>query len=153
MIIKYSNQTTPITWAQIIKYHKNPPTITLPRQHNVIKAYQNHIDELDKDKIDINDLIYKQLFSKNNKKYCMQLNKYPYWCSGLIHYVIWFNPNYNNLIPQDLNKIDPEYVDKIIKTKFNYNDYVYYENVASNKSILGVKHLHVYIKTIAETHV
>ena len=147
MIIKYSNQTTPITWVQIIKYHKNPPNKTLPRQESVIRKYQEHIDLLKNRNESITEYICNKLFSDNDNKYCFIPNKFPYWFVGVDHYLIWFNPKYNHLIPNELNQIDSEYIDRIVKTKYRNNQYVYYENFANNKSVPGIKHLHVYIKT------
>lgn len=151
--IKYSNQSSPITWEQIKKYHKNAPSIVLPREHHIIEKYQIHADMLFKKGIDLKDYIYNQLFEGKDIKYCLELNNYPYWCYGLKHYLLWFNPKYNNLLPTDLNKVNPDIVNNIVKTKYPNNQYIYYENLENNKSIPSIKHLHIFIKTSIETDV
>tara|TARA_Y100000114_G_C11686840_1_gene291509 strand:- start:499 stop:840 length:342 start_codon:yes stop_codon:yes gene_type:complete len=110
-------------WKDIALFHKNPPTIRIPRQEHVQSLY-------DKEKLSEEELKSK-LFS-NNKVWVMTKNKFPYhFIDDTQHYLIWFKnkPNF-----------------KLVEFLLRDYEYVYFENSPENRSIKGISHVHVFIK-------
>lgn len=149
--IRFSNYQKPIVWEEMVKYHCNPPDYVLCREKKVIISYQRFIDELTEKKLDMNNVMLNRLFSDDTVKYSLQINNFPYWCEGIKHYVLWFNPKYKDEFPEDLNKIDSSFVKDIVREKYKFNDYIYYENPYQIRSVNGLKHLHIFVKTSIET--
>ena len=77
-------------------------------------------------------------------------NTFPYYCEENIqHYLIWFNPKYNNLLPDTLNssKFD-NLVRKEVNKNIEYeNQYIYFENYNELKSVRSIRHIHIFIKS------
>jgi len=141
-----------ITWNFIKKFNKKPPLFNLPRDNKINESYINHINECNHKYGSISNYIYKKHFSNKSKKYTIVKNNFPYITeSNIKHLLIWFNPNYYN---HDLNFNKEDTLINSIIHEHNsncciedkINNYIYFENYASNKSVLGVKHIHLFVK-------
>ena len=85
------------------------------------------------------------LFS-DNQFITIRLNDFPYHFEvGLIHYVVWLNPNYFNEseITPRMTKIVKEYVSRFFKNSV----WVYFRNEPNYRTINYIPHYHVIIKT------
>uniref|UniRef100_A0A6C0KE81 Uncharacterized protein n=1 Tax=viral metagenome TaxID=1070528 RepID=A0A6C0KE81_9ZZZZ len=149
--IKFSKFQKPLVWEEIRKYHRNPPDYVLCREKKVIISYQRFIDELIEKNLDMNNEMLNRLFSDDTIKCSLQINNFPYWCEGAKHYVLWFHPASNDEFPENLNKIDSSFVEHIVRDKYKLNEYIFYENYYKHRSVNGLKHLHIFIKTSIET--
>lgn len=132
-----------LTWESLSILHRNPPNFKITRDNEVQKRYDEFINKIKMNNIDINKYISDKFL--NNKNVNFTKNSYPYDIEeDCNHYIIWFENEYFNKITLciDENKI----IDNIIKSKFKNNKYIYFENVDNNKSIKKIKHFHVFIK-------
>ena len=138
-----------LSWDQLKKFHCCPPTFKLKRQSHVELNYLKHTQDLKKKKCLLKNHIYETQFSnKNNTRYSLSLNPFPYYIDDTItHYVLWIHPSFNSYFPYNIPSI---FIDNIIQTYFtdqkkNIQDYIYFENLDSNKSIPEIRHLHIFV--------
>lgn len=90
---------------------------------------------------DINNYIYSKYLENTN--YSLQENDFPYETeSNMKHYVLWINKSFEKNISQNLLKC-------IIKQKMielNFDDFLFFENHTSIKTIPGILHYQVFFK-------
>lgn len=116
--------------------HNPPyPWIKFPRKKKVQNNYNKFLSYLDKNNIDINEYISKNIIGDNIIKFCK--NDFPYNIKNYRHYVLWINPNIKIQIPINI-------INYYIYSKINTNKYIIFENYGSNKSVMNIKHYHVF---------
>ncbi len=140
-----------LTKSDLIKFDCNPPNHTLYRYPEIQMKYDNHKIKLKQNGTTPWENIITSYFS-NNQNYCIIRNNFPYATSpGINHWCIWWK-NIGNL-PQCLyNEYSRNYVNKLLRTRFNESlkqgvDYIYFENSPDNKSIPELRHIHVFSLT------
>ena len=145
-------RTHSLSWEELIQYNKNPPRVALIRKPEIEEKYNIHKINISKSNLKVDDYISSKYFSEiNESKMCYFVeNTFPYYCDENIqHYLIWFNPKYNNLLPDTLNssKFD-NLVKKEVNKNIEYeNQYIYFENYNELKSVRSIRHIHIFIKS------
>lgn len=125
-------------WDFIKQFHKNSPSIQIKRTNEVESKYIQHKSLLIKNKINIHDYIVKNYF-EDDCKYKFVNNEFPYNVeSNIEHKLLWFNPNINY-------QINDEYINNLLNELLFDKNYIYFENIDSNKSIKSIRHIHVFI--------
>lgn len=135
-----------MNWEYLKQFNYNPPTINLLRQKTVQDNYNNHKININVKNINIEDYIINKYFKDPNSKYYFTLNTFPYNLEDNIkHYIIWLNPIYYNDKQINFNNI--KHID-FIKSIINvpYDDFIFFENNIQHRSVLGIRHIHVFIK-------
>ena len=66
-------------------------------------------------------------------KFCK--NDFSYDIKNYKHYVLWINPNI---------KIQINIINYYICSKINTKKYIIFENYNSNKSVMDIKHYHIF---------
>ena len=118
-------------WEEILKYHRNPPTIRILRNPVVQKQY----DEWLKDKNNMKNL--QKILFMDGESWDLRHNRFPYhFTDNTQCYVLW------SKIPLHYDSI--EY---IIKTNTPFQDYIYFTNKDNNKSIPDIFHTHIFVKS------
>lgn len=142
-----------IKWETLKLYHRNPPNNKLYRSAELTKTYNEYVKNITNEFGSISNHIMNKYFLvdgnvNNNLKYIIAENTFPYHVEDKIyHYVIWFNPKYYG---SDIKLNESDEMIKEIISEYNSNtdteivDYIYFENSSSNKSVLGVKHIHIF---------
>ena len=135
-------------WYSIKKLHLKPPSFQMKRIGRIQKAYNGQNAKIKSLGISSSDYI-KRMYLQDNH-YSVIPNKFPYDVKKFIeHWCIWWNPDY----PIDSNlhsRHCQNQVKAILKKHFKYEmvakvDYIYFENEIKNRSIPGVRHIHVFI--------
>ena len=125
MLLKnMNNDYTPT--INYIKY-KRLPEIEL--------EYQNHLKYLQGNNITIKDYIMNTVIKNNNM--IIVKNNFPYNIVGFKHYLLWIHIEYK---PSDLELYN------YIKDYVGESDFYYFENSSQCKTVLCVRHLHIFIK-------
>lgn len=144
-----------MNWEKLKQFNCNPPDYVLPRTKEVEAKYKIHSDWIKSKGLTISEYIKSTVFNDNVNylKHRVSLNTFPYNLEkGIKHYLIWFNPKFTN---NDENFNSPEYSkfieDYIIKSAYpegKYPDleFIYFENLPDNRSVNGVRHIHVFVK-------
>ncbi len=141
------------TWDILKLYHrKEVANVRFLRSADVDEKYKYHLANL---KIPLAEQIYNML---DNCDYALQPNNFGYNVSDeIIHMCIWWKKyneaTYGNIldstgnkhIKQILERDSEKYGIQNIKWK-ELENYIYFENAPSNKSIPEIKHIHVFIK-------
>lgn len=143
----------PLSWKEVIQYNKNPPRVALARKPEIDEKYETHKAHISKNNIKIDEYINSKYFSGDNEnKICYFVeNSFPYNCdTNIQHYLIWFNPKFNNMLPETLNSSK---FDNLVKKEVNKNigfenQYIYFENINELKSVRSIRHIHIFIKSI-----
>lgn len=132
-----------LSWDKLLELHKNPPNIRIMRNDNIQLEYDKFIKYIKDNNININDYIYRKFL--NDKKVNFTPNTFPYDIDhNCNHYIIWFDTIYfEELLKKNAQD---EIINYIVRTKFINNNYIYFENLNHNKSVLNVKHFHIFIK-------
>ena len=138
--IKKSSGANSMSWDIVKRFHMNPPTVQLPREESVINRYRENISII-KMTYTIPEYLMEKLFSTGNK-IVLAVNDYPYFTtSNVLHYLLWIHPNMH---------IEDSNINELICTKIpsslDYQEFIYFENLGNNKSILDIRHFHVFIK-------
>lgn len=138
-----------LLWNDLKKFHCFPPTFQLKRQPHVEFNYSKHKQDLKKIQCSLKNHIFKTQFSnKNNCKYSLSRNPFPYHIdNNILHFILWIHPSFNSYFPYNVPSI---FIDNIIQTYFtdqkkDIQEFIYFENLDSNKSIPEIRHLHVFI--------
>ena len=135
-------------WYSIKKLHLKPPSFQMKRIVRIQKAYNGQNAKIKSLGISSSDYI-KRMYLQDNH-YSVIPNKFPYDVKKFIeHWCIWWNPDY----PIDSNLHSIHYqsvINKILEKYFGYDiisgkDYIYFENEMKNRSIPGIRHIHVFI--------
>ena len=124
-----------IIWKNTKNYipYKNP--IKFFRLTHIQKKYDEHNMNLNKNNISIYEHIMNNII-KDNMMIIVK-NNFPYYIPGFKHYLIWFNPVY---------KINYKEVYEYIDLKMKNKNYLYFENEDNNKSVLKIRHFHIFVK-------
>ena len=104
------------------------------RKPEIETKYQNHLKNLKSQSITIDDYILKNVLKDN--LFVITKNIFPYDIDYCEHYLIWINTNFN---------FSYEAIYNYIKIHFFDKDFFYFENDEKNKSILFVKHYHIFV--------
>ena len=128
-------------WEMVKKFHLNPPTIQLPREESVIKKYKENMLII-KMTYTVPEYLMKKYFSSGNK-IVLTANDYPYYTtSNVLHYLLWIHPSVHVEDTSVRNMISSK-----MPSNITYQDFIYFENHGNNKSILDIRHFHVFINT------
>jgi len=135
-------------WNSIKKLHLKPPSFQIKRIGKNQKAYDRQNTKIKSLGISGSDYI-KRVYLQD-KKYVLTLNKFPYHISQFIeHWCIWWSSKY--YIGSNLHSIYYQSViNRILEKYFGYDmiagkDYIYFENEMKNRSIPGIRHIHIFI--------
>jgi len=127
------------SWDFIKQFHNNSPLINIKRKKEIEEKYLLHKKKLKEKNINIEDYLNNLLF-KNDFKYVITNNDFPYNIEEDVqHKILWINPKYNDLF-------DDKLINKIITMRMKDKNYIYFENIETNKSIKTIKHYHIFIK-------
>lgn len=138
MDISYDVQS--MNWETVKKFHLNPPSIQLPREDTVVKRYKDNMTVI-KMTHTISEYLMKKYFSSRNK-IVLTANDYPYFTTtNILHYLLWIHPSLHIE-----NSIIRELIKDRIPTSLNCQEFIYFENIGTNKSIQDIRHFHVFIK-------
>ena len=130
---------TSYNWDFIKQFHKNSPSIQINRTKEIENKYIEHKSFLFKKNISIHDYIIKKYFSENSE-FKLVNNEFPYDVEiNVEHKLLWFNPNINYMI-------DEKYINTLLNELLFDKNYIYFENIDSNKSIKSIRHIHVFVK-------
>ena len=108
-----------------INYHRKP---------HIEEEYQNHLIHLKNENVRIDDHILKTVLKDN--LFVITKNPYPYDIDYIKHYLIWVNTEI---------KYSYKAIYKYIQLYFPKKQFYYFENDEKNKSILLVKHYHIFV--------
>lgn len=141
-----------VSWEELKTYNQSPPTSVLPRSLEVVKSYKKHKQIVKKEYKSINDYLITKLFTKKGTKHMYKIvpNDFPYTLEDNIeHLVCWFNPSYFDNTNPSLNSV-PNQVNTILKL-YRPNlelgiNCIYFENDLINRSVPGIRHIHIFIK-------
>jgi len=115
--------------------HKPPPShIKFTRKQRIQSDYEKFMKILKDKNILIEDYISKYIIKDNIFKLCQ--NDFPYDIPGYKHYLLWISPKIKIHIS---NIIIKYYID------YKFNNYIYFENHIKNKSVLGIRHFHIFV--------
>ena len=135
-----STDTQSMNWETVKRFHLNPPLIQLPREDTVVKRYKENMSVI-KMTHTIPEYLMKKYFSTDNK-IILTANDYPYFTtSNILHYLLWIHPSLHIE-----NSIIRELIKERIPTSLNCEEFIYFENIGNNKSVLDIRHFHVFIK-------
>ena len=122
---------------------KKPESIKFIRRKEVQKKYNKLKDKYKKEKIDINDVIKKDVFKNGslNEKFVFEPCKFPYFVEdGISHYILWCNPLF------DWKRTLTIVFKNEIKKKLGNIEFGWFENEIKDRSVLGVKHFHIFFR-------
>jgi hypothetical protein len=124
------------TWEMLQNLDTSEPVnITLNRLPEIQQKYEIHKKEIN---MDINDYLKNLFFNDSYDTYLLNGNRFPYNCEPNIkHMLLWINPKHNPP-NQEINN----YIEEIFKSK----NIIYFENIEKNKSVIGIRHFHIFIK-------
>ena len=129
-----------MNWDTVKKFHLNPPKIQLPREDSVIQRYKENMSII-KMTHTIPEYIMEKYFS-TGKKVILTANDYPYFTtSNVVHYLLWIHPS----VVVDNGSIKELIIDKM-PLSLDCQEFIYFENDSHNKSILDIRHFHVFIR-------
>tara|TARA_Y100000389_G_scaffold89377_1_gene85856 strand:- start:212 stop:604 length:393 start_codon:yes stop_codon:yes gene_type:complete len=128
-----------IGWKELSKYNfNNPPTIHIGRDSDIESTYSLFIKNLKSKNIKVSDYLYNEYFKGTNKKYIIKPNNFPYkFSENISHLLLWINPKAT---------LTNNEVIAIIKNNFQNKNIVYFENIAKNKSVKEIRHIHILVK-------
>ena len=110
----------------IKQFHRNPPLAKLPRNECVEEEYQNAEKQ---------DLRAEFFTGKN--EWSLTTNKYPYnFTDNTKHYLLWFRDD----------KVDYSLVEELFIVYEIGEEVVFFENLENNRSIKGIRHIHIFVK-------
>lgn len=104
------------------------------RSKKIEEKYLLHKQKLKEKNISIQEHILNTIIKDNLFK--ITKNRFPYDIDNIKHYLIWINPKY---------KISYETIYQYIKFKLGTSYFYYFENSSDLKSILGIRHFHIFI--------
>ena len=115
-----------------------PPhhSVKFSRKKQIQSNYDEFMRLLKKNNIKIEDYICEYIIKDNIFKLCE--NDFPYDVNGYKHYLLWISPNIKLDIPLHLIEY---YID------YKFNNYICFENHIRNKSVLGIRHFHIFVPT------
>lgn len=108
--------------------------INYVRKPEIEKKYQDHLLKLKNENISIDDYIMETVLKDNF--FVITKNPFPYDIDYIEHYLVWVNTSI---------RYSYESVYNYIKNYFYNKEFYYFENDEKNKSILRVKHFHIFV--------
>lgn len=135
-----SKRVQSMNWETVKQFHLNPPTVQLPREDSVVERYKENMSIIKKTHT-IPEYLMIKYFS-SGKKVVLTSNDYPYYTTpNIVHYLLWIHPS----IHINSGSIS-ELISDNIPLSLDYKEYIYFENHGNNKSILDIRHYHVFIR-------
>lgn len=124
-------------WDELVKYHLNAPRHLFRRRPEIDEAYRQHKNDLHCSNRTLAAHVLSLYFGNPKTMYVIVANMYPYdLAPGIQHLLLWINPRYKMTVRE---------YSKIIDAAFDRA--VYFENADQNKSIPGVRHIHIFVRT------
>ena len=108
--------------------------IDYSRKDYIEEKYQNHLTKLKNKNVKIDEYILKTILKDN--LFVITKNPFPYDIDYIDHYLVWINTQ---------KKYSHEAIYNYIKFKFPNKQFYYFENDEKNKSVLLVKHYHIFL--------
>jgi hypothetical protein len=124
-------------------------SIKIGRSSEVEAKYKIHLNNLEKVNISNKEHIINNVMCK--KPVAVAENAFPYYISDDIkHYCIWWN-NCGKIKYND--PLFELYVSDLLENYFGFkmkalDNYIYFENITSNKSIPEIDHIHVFLRNL-----
>lgn len=117
--------------------HKPPSSfVKFTRKKHIQDDYDKFMSLLKKYNILIEDYIKQEIIKDNLYKLC--LNDFPYDIPNYTHYLLWISPDIKIKIPYYI-------INYYLNSKFS--NYICFENHIKNKSVLGIRHFHIFVPT------
>lgn len=132
-------ETNKLTWEFLKHFNfKNPlPNFRSKATLDKYKTFKNNTKNVSK-------FIYEKYLK--NKPYCIEKNDFPYVSeSNMEHYILWIN----NSFSQNISKV---FLENIIKNKMQelgFNEYIFFENHESVKTIHDILHYQIFFRKIS----
>lgn len=115
----------------IQQFHKNPPRVNISRKPFIEELYQK-----EKRKKNYEDNLHNVVFPHPLIEWNLLVNKFPYdFKDNTVHFVLWFRKHSGKCFENALDKIGA----------------VYYENLKINRSVVSMRHIHVFVNNISLT--
>lgn len=127
-----------LTWHYLLHFDYSKPLPNF-RSKEILDKYNDL-------KIKEND-IPKYIYNKYliNKKYNLVKNDFPYLTDNNVeHYVLWINQSYEKIITKE--EIKNIIINKM--KELQYDEYIFYENHESVKTIHEIKHYQIFFRKI-----
>tara|TARA_Y100001980_G_C14554500_1_gene341284 strand:+ start:3279 stop:3635 length:357 start_codon:yes stop_codon:yes gene_type:complete len=116
-------------WNQIVRFHRNPPSIKIKRSPRIQEEYNIYLSNPQ------NIIKLRENLFRNNY-WELRPNDFPYYFADNTKcYVLWCQ------LPLDYNGIE-----FIIQNYTDFQDYIYFINERNNKSIHSIFHAHIFVK-------
>ena len=118
-----------------------PEEIEFIREEGIQKIYDDAREDCKLRGLDYEDLVHKDVFGDLGTSFMFMPCKYPYLLEeGVNHYVLWLNPIYD--WGEDIDLI----VSGIIEQIMGDVEFGWLENRVEDRSILGIRHFHIFFK-------
>jgi hypothetical protein len=128
----------PLGWADLLKYHRNPPTVAFPRDPIVEAAYERC-----REKFDLTANIKRMIGGAPRDTPVYQFNTFPYLTAdGIVHLVVWFVSE---------KEMDSTCMEEIIEKDLlshSIHEFVFFTNPKVLQSMPGISHCHLFLKCI-----
>jgi len=132
------NKKNILTWSLLKSWNYKKPFPNF-RTDETLQKYQ----QFKNNNVDIPSYIQQKYLK--NKNYTIEKNAFPYHTEKNVeHYVLWINKNFEKHI-----SISKTFLENIIKEKMillEYNEYIYFENHVSVKTIPQILHYQIFFK-------
>lgn len=129
-------------WTDIKKYHFNPPEDknVFKRSEIMEETYQKYKNSFIDSKFTMENEIQFQNPDLELFGYSVSPNRFPYLFDDFTcHFILWVHPN--NL------KLTMEKIKTLVKYWYQEDKVVIFENHSSNRSIFGLPHYHIFLKS------
>ena len=130
-----------ISFDDLKQYDGNPPDKALKRKTYLNVMYGKHVKKLKESGLTISDYILGKILNDyKTDKIIVTQNRFPYDVqTNVMHLLVWLNPLYDG---------DEKYVRDVLKDSgLDKGTYVLFENDPDHRSVPGVRHFHLFIKT------
>ncbi len=149
----------PLSWDKLLLFHRNSYIGNIGRSAFIKNKYTIFKHLLNK-RLGISNTEYiKNTILKSNDQYILTNNDFPYDLDNCVaHLILWINSyNKNNdWITSSVELNNLNYFQEIVKreliqkykhTKLNNKSikYIYFENSEKNRSIPGIRHIHIFV--------
>jgi len=131
----------PMNWICLQQFHLNPPLGPLPREDTIVCNYQKDMALIKKRTTIVEYLLNKYL--SGPQPFVLVPNDYPYHCNkDILHYLLWVHPSFKVHSDTEVKCVISL---KLHELDMKHQDFIFFENYASNKSIPEITHYHVFI--------
>lgn len=138
------------SWADLFQYHKQLPTFNFSRDVNVQKKY-NDFKKLHGNNIGnylISHIFHSNFMKKHKPWFKLIPCDFPYTVAdGISHWILWIHPSFPNIKynHDDFDKIIQYYL-QYYRPLNKYKKYIFFENAVVNRSVLAIRHLHIFFR-------